>query len=119
MNLNFERYKLLRLTTLYGQEFVFTLRGTNEFKEPTDKTQNFPIVGIYHETQGYVTQSGVEGGVIKTKPSSQILCLHEAAQTLSVGMEVTIQGGIYKLVDVRDVNNLGVACDLSLEKVLV
>lgn len=76
------------------------------------------ISGVYHESQGYVTNTATDGSNIKSKPNSLIMCLKEDSSPLEFGMLVTIQDKKYRVVDLRDVNNLGVACDISLELVL-
>ncbi len=118
MNLEFEKHKLIRFIKSRGQSYTFTASGTNQFGEPTGQKKTVEISGVYHETQGYVTSSATDGSNIKSKPDSLIMCLVEDTTELATGMMVTIQGKDYKVVDLRDVSNLGVACDISLEVVL-
>lgn len=119
MNTHFEINKLKRLIRENGDSYLFTSFGENEFGEPDpDSTEGIEICGVYHETQGYVTTVGSDGGNIKTKPDSQILCLFSSAKDLKTGMRVDISGKSYKLIDIRNIGNLGFACDLSLELIL-
>lgn len=118
MKPNFERHKLIRFIKSQGQTYTFTAPGTNQFGEPTGSSRSVEISGVYHETQGYVFNSATDGSNIKTKPESLIMCLIEDSVGLTRGMEVVIQNKSYKIVDLRDVNNFGVACDISLEVVL-
>lgn len=120
MNLDFERYKLTRFIKTHGTLYGFTIQGKNVFGEssPSETPETVEIPGVYHETQGYVTSTATDGSNIKSKPSSLIMCLKEDSISLKRDMVTTIQGKDYKIVDLRDVNNLGVACDISLELVL-
>lgn len=118
MNPSFERHKLIRFIRSQGRTYTFTAPGTNLFGEPTGQKKTLEVSGVYHETQGYVTNSATDGSNIKSKPDSLIMCLVEDTVELVREMTVTISGKEYKVVDLRDVNNLGVACDISLELVL-
>lgn len=118
MNPSFERHKLIRFIKSQGRTYTFTAPGTNQFGEPTGQEKTVKVSGVYHETQGYVTNSATDGSNIKSKPDSLIMCLVEDTVGLVGGMTVTISGKEYRIVDLRDVNNLGVACDISLELVL-
>ena len=118
MNTSFERHKLIRFIRSQGRTYTFTSQGTNPFGEPTGQGKTIEVLGVYHETQGYVTNSATDGSNIKSKPDSLIMCLVEDTVELVREMTVTISGKEYKIVDLRDVNNLGVACDISLELVL-
>lgn len=118
MNLNFEKYKLSRFIKTQGRTYTFTCPGKNQFGEPTGTSKTVGVPGVYHETQGHVTSSATDGANIKTKPDALIMCLVEDSTGLERDMVVTIHKKDYKIVDLRDVNNLGVACDISLELVL-
>lgn len=118
MNLEFEKHKLIRFIRSLGQSYTFIAPGTNQFGEPTGQKEVVEVSGVYHETQGYVTSSATDGSNIKSKPDSLIMCLVEDATELTTGMVVTIRDKDYKVIDLRDVNNLGVACDISLEVIL-
>jgi len=118
MNISFERYKLIRFIQSQGKTYTFVAYGKNQFGEPDEVEYSVDIPGVYHETQGYVTGSASDGSNVKTKPDSLIMCLSEDSMELSEGMVVTIEGKDYKVIDLRDINNLGVACDISLEVVL-
>lgn len=118
MNLNFEKHKLARFIKTQGRTYTFTAPGINQFGEPTGRKKTVEVSGVYHETQGYVTNSATDGSNIKSKPDSLLMCLVEDTVELVREMTVTISGKEYRIVDLRDVNNLGVACDISLELVL-
>lgn len=118
MNLNFEKHKLARFIKTQGRTYTFTAPGINQFGEPTGTSKTVEVPGVYHETQGYVTSSATDGANIKTKPDALIMCLVEDSTGLERDMKVTIRDKDYRVVNLRDVNNLGVACDISLELVL-
>ena len=118
MNTNFERHKLLRFIKSQGQVYTFVAYGQNQFGEPSGIKTSLDIPGVYHETQGYVSGSASDGSNIKTKPNSLIMCLSEDCVGLSRNMVTTIGDKRYKVVDLRNVNNLDVACDISLEVIL-
>lgn len=118
MDLNFEKHKLTQFIRTQGRTYTFTGSGKNQFEEPTETSKTVEVPGVYHETQGYVTGSATDGANLKTKPDALIMCLVKDSTGLERDMKVTIQGKDYRVVDLRDVNNLGVACDISLELVL-
>lgn len=120
MNLNFERYKLSRFIQMYGRPYTFSLSGKNQFGEPQGIEEEVVVSGVYHEASGnvYVSGSATDGANIKTKPFSMIMCFMKDALSLKTGMEVDIWNKTYKVIDLRDVSNLGVACDISLEVIL-
>lgn len=120
MNLNFEKHKLTRFINSQGQEYTFLLPESNSFGEPVEGevSKEVTIRGVYHETQGYVTSKADTGSNIKTKPDAQIICHFSDTKNLKTGMVVQIWEKSYQLIDLRNINNLGVACDLSLELIL-
>lgn len=118
MNPSFEKHKLLRFIKSQGRSYTFIGFGKNQFGEPTGESKTVEISGVYHESQGYVTNTATDGSNIKSKPNSLIMCLKEDSLSLERDMSTTIQDKEYKIVDLRDVNNFGVACDISLELVL-
>lgn len=118
MNPSFERHKLLRFIKLQGRPYSFEGFDKNQFGEPQNGSKTVIVNGVYHESQGYVTSTATDGSNIKSKPSSLIMCLKEDSLSLERGMSTTIQDKEYRIVDLRDVNNFGVACDISLELVL-
>ena len=118
MNPNFEKHKLTRFIKTQGRTYTFTGSWKNQFGEPTETSKTVEVPGVYHETQGYVTSSAMDGANIKTKPDALIMCLVEDSTGLEGDMKVTIRDKDYRVVNLRDVNNLGVACDISLELVL-
>lgn len=113
-----ERYKVLKAINTYGQIYQFHFKSKNEFNEPTGGESSFTLRGIYHETQGYVTSTASDGSNVKTKPNSLILCMKEDASQIAVGMTTEIREKEYRVVDLRDVENLGLFYDISLEVVL-
>ena len=118
MRPSFERQKLLRFIKTNGKEYTFTKAGVDRFGEPSDIAKTVCLPGVYHETEVYVSVSADTAAAVKTKPQSMIMCLMEDAANLEDGMTVTISGKLYTVKDRRDVNNFGVACDISLEVVL-
>ena len=118
MNPNFERHKLTRFIKTHGRAYTFTSQGKNEFDEPSDETTSVEVRGVFHENHEYISQSPSDAGTVVSKLSSWVMCLLEDTQNLQKGMVVTIGGKDYKLVGFRDVQNFGVACDLSLELIL-
>lgn len=118
MNPSFERHKLLRFIKSQGRLYSFESFDKNQFGEPQGNSRIVKVNGVYHESQGYVTSTAKDGSNIKSKPSSLIMCLKEDSLSLERGMSTIIQDKEYRIVDLRDVNNFGVACDISLELVL-
>lgn len=116
--LSFHRYKISRLISVKGERFTFVRNKLNDYNEPIDdEYDSIVIMGLYHETNSYVSASGADGSVTRTKPQPQILCTTEDAVRVQRNDQLEYKGTKYKVVDKTDPLKLGICFDISLEVV--
>lgn len=118
MNMPLEKYKMTRFIQRSGQNYTFSSFKKNKFNEPEAVDSTVAIRGVYHENHEYLVQTASDSGGVTTKLNPQIMCLTESTKELKPGMVVEILGKRYELVAIRDVNNFGLVCDISLEMML-
>lgn len=114
----FELYKVQRFIKRWGQTFTFTLAGENSFNEPEGVKVEVSLPGVFHDNNEYITQDSSDAATIRSKLNTQILCLAKDAAQIQPEMTVVIQGQTYRVTGVRNIENLNLACDISLEVVL-
>lgn len=116
MNTHFDIAAVTRAIKTHGKEFEFKHYGKNDFGEPNDEYTLVTIQGLFHQTRGYITKQLSDGTIARSKPQPQILALvDDTVRTLVNGDEVEYNNQLYKVTGVNDINNLGVAVDISLE----
>lgn len=114
----FELYKVQRFIKRWGQIFTFTLAGENSFGEPEGVKVEVSLPGVFHDNNEYITQDSSDAATIHSKLNTRILCLAKDAAQIQPEMTVVIQGQTYRVTGVRNIENLNLACDISLEVVL-
>lgn len=117
---HFDRRKIERFIQTYGTEFVFERPIKNDYGEPTEEKDEIFVVGVFHQTSGYVTKTLSDGTIKRTKPQPQILVpgeLNELSKRVRIGDQLEYCSKHFEVVDMVDFNNLGIACDISLELV--
>lgn len=116
----FEQAKLKRLLSTYGKRYRFERLERNQFGEvatPRVVSSTVEVVGIYHEqSQGVRITTGNEVRY-RTEKQPFILARYDVASQLAVDDVLSIGDVGYKVVGVRNVNNIGVYGDISLEVV--
>ena len=117
-SLQFELYKVQRFIKRWGQIFTFTLAGENSFNEPEGVKVEVSFPGVFHDNNEYITQDSSDAATIRSKLNTRILCLAKDAAQIQPEMTVVIQGQVYRVTGVRNIENLSLACDISLEVVL-
>ena len=115
---NFQLNKIRRLINTEGTWFTFSKEGKNEFNEPNGvKTSTVRLKGIYHETTSYLKKSTDDAATVRAKSSPMILCLYEASSFLDLEFTLAYRGKLYRIGEIKDIAESGVACDISLEEV--
>ena len=76
------------------------------------------LPGVFHDNNEYITQTSSDAATIRSKLNTRILCLAKDAAQIQPEMTVVIQGQVYRVTGVRNIENLNLACDISLEVVL-
>ena len=115
---SFEVYKVRRFIQRWGMDYTFKAPRLNQFKEPTGEDLETVVRGVFYENNEYMSLKVSEGATVRSKPNPRILCMAEEGPKISQGMSVEIVGTTYKVTGARDVDKLGIACDISLEEVL-
>lgn len=117
-NALFLRNKVSRQIKMNGSSFSFNKVRKDEFNQTEVSEESVEVKGLFHQTASFIKEEAATGSRIKKKPSPMILMLSEDASKLEEDFQVTISGKIYRVVDKLDVNNFGVAFDVSLEVVV-
>lgn len=117
MNIHFGRDIISRNIKAHGQTFTFKRHGKNRHGEPDGtKTVVVSIQGLFHQTRGFITKNTSDGTVSRSSPQPQILCLSgDDTKLIQQGDLLEYSGQDYTVTGVDDVNNLGLACEISLE----
>ena len=111
----FLKNKISRLLKTNGMEYTFTLMCEDEYKQPKEG-EVVTIKGIYHEANSFITVTASDSASVQRKKSPMILTLfNEEVEKLKQGDKVLINTVTYKVSGVLDIQNYGVAADISLE----
>lgn len=114
----FEQAKLKRLLSMHGKLYTFVRPALNEFEEPTATPEKqFVICGVYHENEMHIRVEAMNETRYRTEKQPLIMCEYERAKVLMVGDRLVINDVNYRVTNVRDVGNIGVYGDVSLEVV--
>lgn len=111
----FQINKVNRLISTNGEIFNFKRRKKNEFNEFTDEEQTVQIKGIFHQTNSYVSQTGMEAGLIRSKPQPLVMCLKEEAEKIMKDDILEYKGKQYKVIDRTNLVELDICVDISLD----
>lgn len=115
----FEEYKVLRLLRTQGMQCSFVRDVLDKFKEPTGyTTQVASFLGVYHEQTSYLSVTGTESALVRSKKVPYVLTLKKYLGDLRQGDKIEMFEKTYKVCGVDDVNNWGIIADISLEEVL-
>lgn len=112
----FLKNKIKRQIALNGNTFQFVKYGIDEFNQVSeDKKEEVQIKGIFHTTNSYIKNTDADSARLISKPQSMILCLYEDGVKINKDDKVEMQNNTYKVTGINDVNNFGVAFEISLE----
>lgn len=117
MNRNFARELIARNISTNGEEFTFVRNGRNRHGEPDGTTTTVVTVkGLFHQSRGYITKDVSDGTVSREKPQPRIMCLADTdVKKVQHGDTLEYLGRKYTVTGVDNVNEYGIACDISLE----
>lgn len=111
----FELNKIRRLIRTSGVEYAFLRDGLDEFKEPIEAVSVATIKGVFHQTTQHISVVASDAASVQTKQTPYILALYDDAKEVQQGDYTYIRGKRYTVNGVLDVNNWGIALDISLE----
>lgn len=118
LGLNFQRNKVNRLIQVNGQIFTFKRQNKNEFGEPIkDDFDEITVKAFFHESSGYVSRVGAESSTTRSKPMPSLLCTIDEGKKLNRNDILSFSGKEYIVSEIKDVNELGIFYDVSLEEV--
>lgn len=111
----FQINKVNRLISTNGEIFNFKRKKINEFNEYTEEEQTIQIKGIFHQTNSYVSQTGMDAGLIRSKPQPLVMCLKEEAKKIMKDDILEYKGKQYKVIDKTNLVELDICVDISLD----
>lgn len=124
VNTTFEAYKVKREIKRSGTVYEFTRDPKNEFGEPEpDPVDNMGVLGsvrgLYHEQNSNVSITTGETTQVRTKKIPMVLCLWDDLKPLQleVGDKTKINGKVFKVTGVVNIQEWSIIADISLEVV--
>lgn len=118
MNIYFDVSTITRAINTHGQEFSFKHHYKNTFGEPDAEFTTITVKGLFHQTRGYIQKTTSDGSITRSKPQPQILSLvNEDSSALILDDILEYKDHTYRVTGVNDINNLGIALDISLEMI--
>lgn len=116
MNINFGIELVKRNILAHGQEFTFHRPAQNIFNEPTSNETLITLQGLFHQTRGYITRNTTDGTVSRSQPQPMVLALvNPESQSLQINDYMLYCNQKYRVTGINDINNLGMALEISLE----
>ncbi len=116
VNKKFECYKIEREIKRSGQSYQFERPKRNEFKELTgNRVPVKTINGLYHEQNSAIRITTGNTTQIRTKKIPMILCLFEDSKDLHIEDLVTINGKLFRVTGVVNIQEWDIISDISLE----
>ena len=120
---NFLKNKITRQIKWNGKSFTFIRYKENDYHEKNynEVEMEVTLEGVFHEGGGYGGMWNIElysrdGGRTVSKMKPMILCLKtEESTVLKMDDVVKVGDYVYKVVEKNDIQNLGVAFEISLE----
>lgn len=115
----FERAKISRFISTYGNSFIFKRKLLNDRGEPTNEysENTITIDGVFHNARGaYAQEMFSDSGRNISKPQPMILCLQDYnSANIMPDDEVEIGSRLYSVVRLVAVGGYGYAWEISLE----
>lgn len=124
LNTKFEAYKIKREIERSGRSFLVYRRKDNDYGEPSGK--HFLVGGfrgLYHEVNTNVTGLGNgsnNNSTFRARKKPAILCLLEDIKNIKVQVNdfVILNEKTFRVDVAKDIQELGIVCDLILEEVI-
>ena len=118
MNVHFGVELVRRNILTHGTEFTFVHTSLNTFNEPTEGQTEIKVQGLFHQTRGYITRDTTDGTVSRTRPQPQVLTLvDDTSRSIQKDDYMLYCNQKYRVTGINDINNLGIALEISLERV--
>ncbi|MCQ2485274.1 MAG: hypothetical protein MJ168_08075 [Clostridia bacterium] len=121
INTRFERYKLDRTLKRDGKAYEFYRNAFDKYGDKTHIVHVVTLDAIYHETtlpNNYMIQVVDDATQVRHKKYTLLLCRWQEAETIKDGDIVFIGGDTYTVTGKNNIQQLGIYCDISVEKVI-
>lgn len=118
INKKFETYKLKRELLRSGSIYEFKRPIVDDFGQKKNnefEATIYKVAGLYHEQNGYVSLTTNEGSETRQKKMPMLLCLYDEASVLKKNDIVIINGKIYRVNDIKNIQEWSILADISLE----
>lgn len=106
-----------------GMRYDVERKQLNDYGEPIrDENGKYKteiilsFVGLFHTSNSFVSESVAESSITKTKQQPQILSVYEDVRSIMQGDILTVADCVYEVVEVRNISNMGIVADISLQK---
>ena len=96
---------------------VGTVRGSIKRNLIKDDFDEITVKAFFHESSGYVSRVGAESSTTRSKPMPSLLCTIDEGNKLIRNDVLSFSGKEYIVSEIKDVNELGIFYDVSLEEV--
>lgn len=115
----FEQHKIKREIVTNGDSYIVYRDIVDKYGEATgEKVVVTMISGLFHVSKGYVTDMIDDGTHTHGKEQPMLMILFMDSELIRSGDMILINGRQYKIVDINNIQECNVVCDLSLEVVL-
>ena len=114
----FQIHKIQQLIRVNGELFTFQKVVQNEYKENILSDDFVSIEGIFHEPYTQISIDNASGARIERVPSPSILVITKEGYMPDLYSITTHGGKKYKVIGLKDVSNLGIATEISLEEIV-
>lgn len=113
----FQIHKLRQAIKVNGELFTFRKVEQNEYKENVLNGDFVSIEGIFHEAYSQVTINNADDARVKRVPSPSVLVLTKQGYMPDTDSIMQYKGKTYRVIGFKDVSNLGIATEISLEEI--
>ena len=116
MNIKFMKHQIKNEIKRSGsKEYAFKRKKENEYHQEIGEEDVAIVKGIYHETNGYISLSKSDSSYVQSKKVPYILTLIDDSSEIKQGDYTYISGRKYTVTGIVDIQNYGIAADISLE----
>ena len=113
----FQLHKVRQAIKAHGRVMTVKIPFLDAYDEPVEDAEVVTVMGLYHETTGYITKSTKDGSSMNRKSSPMFLCEKTSVTRIYPGLKAQIGNRQYIVVEIKDLDEAGVIADISLEEI--
>ena len=113
----FVENKIKRQIKRNGKSFEVYRAGKDKYGQPIEPTKVLEFSGSYHEGDIFVQNTSGDSSTTQTEKAPRILCVLSDVSTLKVNDRITINGNLFTVSGITNVNELNKIADISLDEV--